>query len=121
MKRHMGWMNDTLRYMAHDPVHRKYHQNELSFRMVYAFTENFILPLSHDEVVHGKRAMLSQMPGDRWQRLANLRALYAFMWAHPGKQLLFMGCAIAQAREGDATTSVDWHLLESAAHVGVQS
>jgi 1,4-alpha-glucan branching enzyme len=120
-KWNMGWMHDTLQYIQNDPVYRRYHHHELTFSMVYAFSENFILPLSHDEVVHGKGALLSKMPGDRWQQLANLRALYAFMWAHPGKQLLFMGCEIAQEREWDATTSVDWHLLESAEHVGVQS
>jgi 1,4-alpha-glucan branching enzyme len=119
-KWNMGWMHDTLEYFAKEPVHRRYHHHELTFSMVYAFSENFILPLSHDEVVHGKRSLLSKMPGDRWQQLANLRALYGFMWAHPGKKLLFMGGEIAQEREWDAATSVDWHLLEQADHVGVQ-
>jgi 1,4-alpha-glucan branching enzyme len=120
-KWNMGWMHDTLQYIQNDPVYRRYHHHELTFSMVYAFSENFILPLSHDEVVHGKRALLSKMPGDRWQQLANLRALYGFMWAHPGKKLLFMGGELAQEREWDATSSVDWHLLESADHVGVQT
>jgi 1,4-alpha-glucan branching enzyme len=120
-KWNMGWMHDTLAYFENDPVYRRFHHHELTFSMVYAFTENFVLPLSHDEVVHGKRALLAKLPGDRWQQLANLRALYAFMWAHPGKKLLFMGGEIAQEREWDATSSVDWHLLERAEHVGVQS
>jgi 1,4-alpha-glucan branching enzyme len=120
-KWNMGWMHDTLAYFAQDPIYRRYHHHELTFSMVYAFTENFILPLSHDEVVHGKGSLLTKLPGDRWQQLANLRALYGFMWAHPGKKLLFMGGEIAQEREWDATSSVDWHLLERADHVGVQS
>jgi 1,4-alpha-glucan branching enzyme len=120
-KWNMGWMHDTLQYIQNDPVYRRYHHHELTFSMVYAFSENFILPLSHDEVVHGKRALLSKMPGDRWQQLANLRALYGFMWAHPGKKLLFMGGELAQEREWDASSSVDWHVLESAEHVGVQT
>ena len=98
-KWNMGWMHDTLAYFEHEPIHRRWHHHELTFSLVYAFTENFILPLSHDEVVHGKGSMLSKMPGDRWQQLANLRALYAFMWAHPGKKLLFMGNEIAQEQE----------------------
>jgi 1,4-alpha-glucan branching enzyme len=117
----MGWMHDVLDYMSRDPVHRKYHHNRLTFGLLYAFSENFILPLSHDEVVHGKRALVDKLPGDRWQKLANLRALYACMWAHPGKQLLFMGCELAQWREWDAESSLDWHLLEQADHQGVQS
>ncbi len=120
-KWNMGWMHDTLAYFSLDPIHRRYHHHELTFSMVYAFTENFILPLSHDEVVHGKQSLLAKMPGDRWQQLANLRTLYGFMWAHPGKKLLFMGGELAQEREWDANTSVDWHLLERADHVGVQS
>jgi len=120
-KWNMGWMHDTLAYFENDPIYRRYHHHELTFSMVYAYTENFILPLSHDEVVHGKRSLVSKLPGDRWQQLANLRALYGFMWAHPGKKLLFMGGEIAQEREWDATSSVDWHLLERAEHVGVQS
>jgi len=120
-KWNMGWMHDTLAYFAHDPVHRRHHHDELTFSLVYAFTENFILPLSHDEVVHGKRSLLAKMPGDRWRQLANLRALYAYMWAHPGKQLLFMGGELAQEREWNADESLDWHLLERPEHAGVQS
>jgi 1,4-alpha-glucan branching enzyme len=117
----MGWMHDTLAYFEHDPVHRKHHHHQLTFGLIYAFSENFILPLSHDEVVHGKRSLLGKMPGDPWQRLANLRSLYAYMWAHPGKKLLFMGGEIAQEREWDAEGSLDWHLLERPGHSGVQS
>jgi 1,4-alpha-glucan branching enzyme len=102
-------------------VHRSHHHDELTFSLLYAFTENFILPLSHDEVVHGKGSLLSRMPGDRWQQLANLRALYGYMWAHPGKQLLFMGSELAQEREWSHETSLDWHLLEQPEHAGVQS
>ncbi|HWT23445.1 MAG TPA: 1,4-alpha-glucan branching protein GlgB [Solirubrobacteraceae bacterium] len=120
-KWNMGWMHDTLAYFEHEPIHRRWHHHELTFSLVYAFTENFILPLSHDEVVHGKGSMLSKMPGDRWQQLANLRALYAFMWAHPGKKLLFMGSEFAQEEEWSEKRSLDWHLLESPQHAGVQS
>jgi 1,4-alpha-glucan branching enzyme len=120
-KWNMGWMHDTLAYFAHEPIHRRWHHHELTFSLVYAFTENFILPLSHDEVVHGKGSMLSKMPGDRWQQLANLRALYAFMWAHPGKKLLFMGNELAQEQEWSEKRSLDWHLLENPGHSGVQS
>ena len=120
-KWNMGWMHDTLAYFEHEPIHRRWHHHELTFSLVYAFTENFILPLSHDEVVHGKGSMLSKMPGDRWQQLANLRALYAFMWAHPGKKLLFMGNEIAQEQEWSEERSLDWHLLENPEHAGVQS
>jgi 1,4-alpha-glucan branching enzyme len=119
-KWNMGWMHDTLGYFALDPVHRKHHHNELTFSLVYAFTENFILPLSHDEVVHGKGSLLAKMAGDRWQQFANLRALYGLMWSHPGKQLMFMGCEIAQEREWDHDSSLDWHLLEQAEHLGIQ-
>jgi len=121
MKWNMGWMHDTLAYFERDPVHRRHHHHQLTFSLIYAFSENFILPLSHDEVVHGKGSLLAKMPGDPWQRLANLRALYAYMWAHPGKKLLFMGGEIAQEREWDAEGSLDWHLLETPGHAGVQS
>ncbi len=120
-KWNMGWMHDTLEYFQLEPIHRRWHHHELTFSLVYAFTENFVLPLSHDEVVHGKGSMLSKMPGDRWQKLANLRALYAFMWAHPGKKLLFMGNEIAQEQEWSDERSLDWHLLEDPEHSGVQS
>jgi len=120
-KWNMGWMHDTLGYFARDPVHRRYHHHELTFSLVYAFSENFILPLSHDEVVHGKGSLLRKMPGDRWQQLANLRTLYGYMWAHPGKKLLFMGGELAQDREWDAEGSLDWHLLEQREHAGVQT
>lgn len=121
-KWNMGWMHDTLNYMQCDPVHRKYHHNLMTFGMLYAYTENFILPISHDEVVHGKRSVLDRMPGDAWQKFANLRAYYAFMWAHPGKKLLFMGCEFAQGREWNFDSSLDWHLLddENGWHKGVQ-
>jgi 1,4-alpha-glucan branching enzyme len=120
-KWNMGWMHDTLGYFAQDPVYRRYHHHELTFSLVYAFSENFILPLSHDEVVHGKGSLVEKMPGDRWQKLANLRSLYGYMWAHPGKKLLFMGGELAQWREWNAETSLDWHLLEEQDHQGVQS
>jgi 1,4-alpha-glucan branching enzyme len=117
----MGWMHDTLDYFQRDPVYRRYHHHQLTFSLMYAFSENFILPLSHDEVVHGKGSLLSKMPGDRWQQLANLRSLYAYMWAHPGKNLLFMGGEIGQEQEWSEQRSLDWHLLESAEHSGVQA
>ncbi len=120
-KWNMGWMHDTLDYFQHEPIHRRFHHHQLTFSLVYAFSENFILPLSHDEVVHGKRSLIDKLPGDRWQKFANLRALFAYMWAHPGKQLLFMGGEIAQWREWDAESSLDWHLLEEADHQGVQT
>jgi 1,4-alpha-glucan branching enzyme len=120
-KWNMGWMHDTLSYFQRDPVYRSFHHHELTFSMVYAWNENFVLPLSHDEVVHGKGSLVDKMPGDRWQKLANLRALYAYMWTHPGKKLLFMGGEIAQWREWDAESSIDWHLLEERDHQGVQS
>ena len=119
-KWNMGWMHDTLQYMARDPIHRSHHHGELTFGLIYAFTENFVLPISHDEVVHGKGSMLAKMPGDAWQQFANLRAYYGFMWGHPGKKLLFMGCEFAQGREWDHDNSLDWHQLSLPAHAGVQ-
>jgi len=120
MKWDMGWMNDTLRYMAHDPVHRAHHQNDLSFRMIYAFTENFMLPLSHDEVVHGKKALLSQMPGDIWQQFANLRLLYGYQYTMPGKKLLFMGGEFAQWDEWNCDGELDWNLFGHDYHDGIR-
>ncbi|MBM4058864.1 MAG: 1,4-alpha-glucan branching protein GlgB, partial [Planctomycetes bacterium] len=120
MKWNMGWMNDTLRYMRHEPIHRKYHHDELTFSLIYAFHENFVLPFSHDEVVHGKGSMLGQMPGDLWQRFANLRLLYAYQWCHPGKKLLFMGSEFGQWAEWNHDTSLDWHLLQWDTHSGLQ-
>jgi 1,4-alpha-glucan branching enzyme len=117
----MGWMHDTLEYFQQEPIYRRYHHHELVFSLLYAFSENFILPLSHDEVVHGKGSLYSKMPGDRWQKLANLRALYAYMWAHPGKKLLFMGNEIAQESEWSHERSLDWHLLERPGHAGIQA
>jgi 1,4-alpha-glucan branching enzyme len=119
-KWNMGWMNDSLEYMKRDPVHRQHHHNELSFGLVYAFDENFVLPLSHDEVVHGKGSLIARMPGDAWQQFANLRAYYGFMWAHPGKKLLFMGCEFAQGREWNHDQALDWHQLDIHWHSGVQ-
>ena len=116
----MGWMNDTLSYIRHEPVHRKYHHNDLTFRMLYAFTENFVLPLSHDEVVHGKGALLSKMPGDDWQKFANVRVLLGYMYTQPGKKLLFMGNDIGQWHEWHHDESLDWHLLQYAPHYGLQ-
>ena len=121
LKWNMGWMHDTLEYLRHDPVHRRFHHHELTFSLLYAFSENFILPLSHDEVVHGKGSLLAKMSGDRWQRLANLRTLYGYMWAHPGKKLLFMGGEFAQNDEWSHARSLDWHLLEHPEHQGVQA
>ncbi len=120
-KWNMGWMHDTLHYLARDPVHRPYHHGEMTFGMVYAFNENFVLPLSHDEVVHGKGSLLAKMPGDAWQKFANLRAYYGFMFGHPGKKLLFMGAEFAQGREWNHDASLDWHQLEVPAHAGVQA
>jgi 1,4-alpha-glucan branching enzyme len=119
-KWNMGWMNDTLQYMQEDPVHRRWHHDKMSFGMVYAFSENFVLPISHDEVVHGKGSMLGKMPGDDWQRFANLRAYYGFMWGHPGKKLLFMGQEFAQPGEWNHERELPWHLLDDTRHVGVQ-
>ena len=120
-KWNMGWMHDTLDYFQRDPVYRRFHHHQLTFSLMYAFSENFILPLSHDEVVHGKGSLVQKMPGDRWQKLANLRALYAYMWAHPGKKLLFMGGELAQNDEWSEAKSLDWHLLEWPEHSGVQA
>jgi 1,4-alpha-glucan branching enzyme len=119
-KWNMGWMNDTLAYMREDPVHRRWHHAKLTFGLAYAFSENFVLPLSHDEVVHGKGSLLGKMPGDDWQRFANLRAYYGFMWGHPGKKLLFMGQEFAQPTEWDHDGSLPWGLLDDARHAGVQ-
>jgi len=120
MKWDMGWMHDTLEYMSKDPVHRSYHHGKLNFRMLYAFTENFVLPLSHDEVVHGKGSLIGKLPGDDWQRFANLRLLLAYMMAQPGKKLLFMGGEFGQQREWNHDTSLDWHLLDFPQHAGLQ-
>ncbi len=119
-KWNMGWMHDTLEYISRDPVYRRFHHHQLTFSLMYAFSENFVLPISHDEVVHGKRSLLSKMPGDAWRRFANLRAYLAFMWAHPGKQLLFMGCELAQESEWSHQRSLDWEALAGEDHAGVQ-
>jgi 1,4-alpha-glucan branching enzyme len=119
-KWNMGWMHDTLQYLHHEPVHRVYHHNEITFSILYAWSENFLLPLSHDEVVHGKGALVNKFPGDRWQKLATLRALYGYMWAHPGKKLLFMGSEFAQNDEWRESQSLDWHLTQYGEHSGVQ-
>jgi 1,4-alpha-glucan branching enzyme len=120
LKWDMGWMHDTLEYFSTDPIYRKYHQDKLTFRMIYAFHENFVMPLSHDEVVYGKGSLLGKMPGDDWQRFANLRALLGYMYAQPGKKLLFMGGEIGQWREWQHDQSLDWHLLEKPEHAGIQ-
>jgi len=121
-KWNMGWMHDTLAYFQQDPIYRRYHHHELTFSLMYAFSENFVLPLSHDEVVHGKGSLYTKMAGsDPWQKLANLRAMYAYMWAHPGKKLLFMGQEFAQPAEWSEERSLDWHLLENPAHAGIQA
>jgi 1,4-alpha-glucan branching enzyme len=121
MKWDMGWMHDTLEYFRNDPIHRKYHHNKLTFRMLYSFHENFVLPLSHDEVVHGKGSLIGKMPGDEWQRFANLRLLFAYMYAQPGKKLLFMGCEFGQVREWGHDTSLEWDVLRYPVHRGVQA
>ena len=121
MKWMMGWMHDTLQYFAKEPIYRKHHQNDLTFSMTYAFTENFMLPLSHDEVVYGKRSILGRMPGDEWQRFANLRLLYSYMFTHPGTNLLFQGAEFGQSEEWNFQQSLDWHLLQYAPHKGVQA
>jgi 1,4-alpha-glucan branching enzyme len=120
MKWNMGWMNDTLEYMHENPLYRRYHHQKLTFSMLYAFTENFLLPFSHDEVVHGKQSMLNKMPGDEWQRFANLRALYTYMFCHPGKKLLFMGTEFGQGQEWISTQVLDWYVLDYPLHQGVQ-
>jgi len=120
LKWDMGWMHDTLEYFAHDPVHRTYHHSQLTFRQLYAFHENFVLPLSHDEVVHGKGSLLGKMPGDDWQKFANLRLLFAFMTAQPGKKLLFMGDELGQRSEWNHDASIEWHLEQSPPHAGIQ-
>jgi len=120
-KWNMGWMHDTLSYFAKDPIHRRHHHHQLTFGLLYAFSENFVLPLSHDEMVHGKGSLLGKMPGDRWSQLANVRALLGWMWAHPGNRLLFMGGELAQEREWSHDRSLDWHLLAEPGHAGVQA
>ena len=119
-KWNMGWMHDTLQYLEHDPVHRMYHHNEVTFSILYAWSENFMLPLSHDEVVHGKGSLVNKFPGDRWQKMATLRALYGFMWAHPGKKLLFMGQEWGQNDEWSSEAGLQWYLTEFAEHNGIQ-
>nr|WP_187969417.1 1,4-alpha-glucan branching protein GlgB [Aquibium microcysteis] len=120
-KWNMGWMHDTLAYMSLDPIHRRHHHHQMTFGMVYAYSEKFVLPISHDEVVHGKGSLLGKMPGDRWQRFANLRAYLSFMWTHPGKKLLFMGCEFGQEREWNHDQSLDWHLLDDPMHAGLKA
>jgi len=120
MKWNMGWMHDTLAYFQTDPIYRRHRQNQLTFSLWYAFHENFVLPISHDEVVHGKGALIGKMPGDEWQQFANLRLLFGYMWTHPGKKLLFMGCEFGQRREWQHEESLEWHVLQYPLHVGVQ-
>ena len=121
MKWMMGWMHDTLQYVSKEPVYRKHHQNDLTFSMTYAFTENFMLPLSHDEVVYGKRSIIGRMPGDEWQQFANLRLLYSYMFTHPGTNLLFMGSEFGQREEWNFQNSLDWHVLQYQYHKGVKT
>ena len=120
-KWNMGWMHDTLSYIGKDPIYRGYHHNQMTFSLMYAFSENFVLPISHDEVVHGKGSLWERMPGDAWNKAANVRALLAYMWAHPGKQLLFMGSEFGQAREWSEERSLDWDLLGNPLHGGIKS
>jgi 1,4-alpha-glucan branching enzyme len=120
MKWNMGWMNDTLAYLQHDPIHRRYHHDRLTFGQLYAYSENFVLPLSHDEVVHGKKSLLAKMPGDEWQRFANLRLLFAYQTACPGKKLVFMGAELAQPWEWRTSEEIPWHLLTTPLHAGVK-
>jgi 1,4-alpha-glucan branching enzyme len=121
MKWMMGWMHDTLTYFQTDPVYREYHQNDITFSIYYAFTENFMLPLSHDEVVHGKGSLINKMPGDQWQKFANLRAMFSLMFMHPGTKLLFMGSEFAQYDEWNYKSSIDWHLLDYEPNKGIQT
>ncbi|HQT27548.1 MAG TPA: alpha amylase C-terminal domain-containing protein, partial [Burkholderiales bacterium] len=120
MKWNMGWMNDTLSYMKHDPIHRRYHHDQLTFGQLYSYTENFVLPFSHDEVVHGKKSLLDKMPGDAWRRFANLRLLYAYQMTYPGKKLNFMGNEFAHGREWQVKSQLDWNLLDFPAHSGMR-
>jgi 1,4-alpha-glucan branching enzyme len=120
MKWNMGWMHDMLDYFAVDPIYRKFHHNKITFSLIYAFTENFVLPISHDEVVYGKRSLLSKMPGDDWQKFANVRAFMAYMYAHPGKKLFFMGCDIGDYNEWNHNASVPWQILQFPLHAGLQ-
>jgi 1,4-alpha-glucan branching enzyme len=121
LKWNMGWMHDSLAYVQREPVHRQWHHNEMTFALMYAWSEAFVLPISHDEVVHGKGSLVARMPGDRWQQLANLRAYLGYMWAHPGKQLIFMGSEFAQSSEWNEDTGLEWWLLQFAEHAGVQA
>ncbi|HWF93291.1 MAG TPA: alpha amylase C-terminal domain-containing protein, partial [Terriglobales bacterium] len=120
LKWDMGWMHDTLKYFSHDPIHRRYHHNQLTFRSLYGFTENFVLPLSHDEVVHGKGSLIGKMPGDEWQKFANLRLLFGYMFGQAGKKLLFMGGEFGQVREWNHDASLEWHVLRYPVHAGMQ-
>jgi 1,4-alpha-glucan branching enzyme len=120
-KWNMGWMNDTLDYIKRDPIHRKYHHHQMTFGIHYAFSENFVLPISHDEVVHGKGSMLDKMPGNQWEKCANLRAYYGFMWGHPGKKLIFMGCEFGQPEEWNHDSQINWDAAQQPAHKGIQS